>query len=92
MKPTCDGTFSEAEALAAGCWPVPEVATNVNRDLMGDLGLTEAEERALVAFLGTLSDDWSPEPLSRVVGSGMRWVRAGVSRSIQRIPSKRRTG
>jgi len=26
---------------------------------MGDLGLTAAEEQALVAFLGTLSDGWS---------------------------------
>jgi len=59
VKPTCDGAFTEAEALAADCWPVPEVVENMNRDLMGDLGLTVAEEKALVAFLGTLSDGWS---------------------------------
>lgn len=59
VKPVCDGAYTEAEALAADCWPAPEVAENVNRDLMGDLQLTSAEEKALVAFLGTLSDGWS---------------------------------
>ena len=38
------------------CWPVPEVAENVNTDELGDLGLTDAEEDAVVAFLHTLSD------------------------------------
>lgn len=59
VKPVCDGGFTEAEALAADCWPAPEIGENVNRDLMGDLQLTEAEEQALVAFLRTLSDGWS---------------------------------
>jgi cytochrome c peroxidase len=39
-----------------GGFPPPEVEANVNRDEMGNLGLTEAEEGALVAFLRTLSD------------------------------------
>lgn len=38
------------------CWPLPEVALNVNRREMGRLGLTDAEEDAIVAFLETLSD------------------------------------
>jgi cytochrome c peroxidase len=37
-------------------WPPPEVAENVNTDELGDLGLTEAEEAAIVAFMRTLSD------------------------------------
>jgi cytochrome c peroxidase len=37
-------------------WPAPEVAANVNRAEMGNLGLTEREEEALVAFLKALSD------------------------------------
>ncbi len=37
-------------------WPPPEVAANLNRTDMGDLGLTEAEEDALVDFMKTLSD------------------------------------
>jgi len=40
----------------ANCWPEPEVEMNVNTDELGDLGLTAAEEAALVAFLKTLSD------------------------------------
>jgi cytochrome c peroxidase len=40
----------------ANCWPQPEVPINVNRDELGDLGLTAAEEADLVAFLMTLSD------------------------------------
>jgi len=37
-------------------WPAPEVAANLNRAEMGDLGLTEAEEEAVVDFMKTLSD------------------------------------
>jgi cytochrome c peroxidase len=42
------------------CWPPPEVAANVDRARAGDLGLTPQEEADLVAFLGTLSDGWTP--------------------------------
>jgi len=42
------------------CWPAPEVAANVNEDELGDLGLSDAEEDAIVAFLGTLSDGYTP--------------------------------
>jgi cytochrome c peroxidase len=58
--PTCPGDYTEAQALAANCWPAPEVAENVNEDELGDLGLTLAEEDAIVAFLATLSDGWTP--------------------------------
>jgi len=40
-------------------WGTPEVAENVNKDFIGDLHLTEAEEDALVAFLKTLSDGYT---------------------------------
>jgi cytochrome c peroxidase len=40
------------------CWPAPEVALNVNRTELGDLGLTAGEEADLVAFLLTLSDGY----------------------------------
>ena len=39
-------------------WPAPEVPQNVNTDELGDLGLTDAEEDAIVAFMETLSDDF----------------------------------
>ena len=43
------------------CWPEPEVLKNINTEEMGDLKLTEEEEMAIVAFLKTLSDGWSPQ-------------------------------
>lgn len=56
VKDVCSGDYTEAQALAADCWPAPEVSENVNTDELGDLGLTSAEEDAIVAFLKTLSD------------------------------------
>jgi len=61
VKPTCPNPLTtEADALAQGCWPAPEVAENVNTDELGDLGLTSDEEAAIVAFLKTLSDGFEP--------------------------------
>lgn len=60
IKPDCPGPYTEAEALAAGCWPAPEVPDNVNKDELGDLGLAPDEEAAIVAFLKTLSDGYVP--------------------------------
>lgn len=59
VKPACDGDRTEAQALAEGCWPEPEVAANVNVDELGDLGLSDAEEDAIVAFMKTLSDGFT---------------------------------
>ncbi len=39
-------------------WPAPEVEANVNTDELGNLGLTDAEEDAIVAFMMTLSDGY----------------------------------
>jgi len=60
VKPECPGLYTEAQALAADCWPAPEVADNVNTAELGDLGLTLEEEAAIVAFLKTLSDGFMP--------------------------------
>jgi len=60
VKPECPGPYTEAQALAADCWPEPEVAVNVNTDELGDLGLTPEEEAAIVAFLKTLSEGYQP--------------------------------
>jgi cytochrome c peroxidase len=43
-----------------GPWPAPEVAANVNRDELGNLGLTECEIDDIVAFLRTLTDGYDP--------------------------------
>jgi cytochrome c peroxidase len=60
VKDTCAGDYTEEQALAADCWPEPEVAENVNTDELGDLGLTPEEEAAIVAFMKTLSDGFVP--------------------------------
>ena len=39
-------------------WPAPEVSENVNREELGNLGLTNEELEDLVAFLKTLTDGW----------------------------------
>ena len=58
VKSTCPGAYTEAQALAADCWPAPEVAANVNRSELGNLRLTLRQEQAIVAFLRTLSDGY----------------------------------
>ena len=60
VKPTCPGAYTEVEALAAGCWPAPEVPANVNTAELGNLGLSPDEEAAIVAFLKALSDGYQP--------------------------------
>ena len=58
-KPECPDPFTtEKDALQLKCWPAPEVAANENSTELGNLGLTAAEEDALVAFLLTLSDEF----------------------------------
>jgi cytochrome c peroxidase len=60
VKPVCPGPYTEEHALADGCWPAPEVSANVNTSELGNLGLTDAEEDAIVAFLKALSDGYMP--------------------------------
>jgi cytochrome c peroxidase len=60
VKPRCPGAYSEAEAIAADCWPAPEFEATMNRSELGDLGLTPRQERAIVAYLKTLSDGFRP--------------------------------
>jgi len=60
-KPPCVNAFTRVEdALAQGCWPVPEVPVNVNTQELGDLHLSRAQEDAIVAFMTTLSDGYAP--------------------------------
>jgi cytochrome c peroxidase len=39
--------------------PEPEVPQNINTAELDNLGLTEEQEAAIVAFLKTLSDGWN---------------------------------
>ncbi|HAK60062.1 MAG TPA: cytochrome C [Nitrospiraceae bacterium] len=52
----CDEVMKPAPRV--NCWPAPEVPENVNSDELGNLGLTEAEEWAVVEFMKTLSDGY----------------------------------
>lgn len=58
VLPACPGDYTEAQAMAAKCWPAPEVAENVNTGELGDLSLSADDEAAIVAFLKTLSDGY----------------------------------
>lgn len=41
------------------CWPAPESTENINTKRVGRLGLTDAEEDGLVAFMQTLTDGYT---------------------------------
>jgi cytochrome c peroxidase len=43
-----------------GCWPTPETTENMNKSKVGNLGLSDQEEDALVAFMQTLTDGFTP--------------------------------
>ncbi len=65
-----NGVFSSLDEVVAfynsrdtdDRWGAPEIAGNVNKDELGDLGLTEGEIAAIVAFMRTLSDGYSDTP------------------------------
>jgi len=57
--PDCAKT--KAATPGDNCWPKPEVHVNVNKEELGDLGLSEHEENAIVAFMKTLTDGWRPQ-------------------------------
>jgi cytochrome c peroxidase len=48
--------FYNTRDVAGAGWPAPEIAANVNRTEMGNLGLTGDEEDAIVDFMKTLTD------------------------------------
>lgn len=56
-----------------GTWPAPEVMENVNTSELGNLGLTLQEERAIVAFMKTLTDGYVPTvaPAGMPAGNGL---------------------
>ena len=58
VLPDCAWTANPQ--FGVNCWPAPEVAANVNVDELGNLGLTPAQEAAVVAYLKTLSDGYKP--------------------------------
>jgi cytochrome c peroxidase len=72
-KQACKDAFTtEADALAQGCWPQAQVGANVNKAELGDLGLTEAEEVAIVKFMQALSDGFEPPARTQRLAPGLR--------------------
>jgi cytochrome c peroxidase len=59
IRPLCASPMTpEAQALAQGCWPAPEVAENVNHEELGALNLSAREVDDLLAFLNALTDGY----------------------------------
>ena len=58
VLPQCEAIGSPQPGV--NCWPAPEVPVNVNTAELGNLGLSLEEEAAIVAFLKTLSDGYTP--------------------------------
>ncbi|MCC6555627.1 MAG: hypothetical protein IT372_21910 [Polyangiaceae bacterium] len=44
------------DVSGVSCWPEPEVSANLNTTELGNLGLSAAQEAAIVAFMQALSD------------------------------------
>jgi cytochrome c peroxidase len=60
-----DDIQTEVDALANNCWPAPAVDGAIPRrgpDGLGNLGLTKKQEEAVVAYMKTLSDNFTPKP------------------------------
>ncbi|WPL16774.1 Methylamine utilization protein MauG precursor [Thiorhodovibrio winogradskyi] len=57
-KPVCEEI--DAPQPGTNCWPAPEISANLNTEELGDLGLTEDEEAAIVTFMRSLNDGWTP--------------------------------
>jgi cytochrome c peroxidase len=69
VLPECPpGITTEKQALKHNCWPKPEVAENVFTTAgppfsfgIGDMGLSDEDEDAIVAYLKTLTDRYTPK-------------------------------
>ncbi len=51
---------TDDEGEGKTCWPAPESTENMATTVVGRLGLTDEEEDAVVAFMRTLTDGFSP--------------------------------
>ena len=60
MSSPLPGPYTEAQALAADCWPASEVSANVNTAELGNLGRAPDEEAAIGAVPKALSDGYQP--------------------------------
>lgn len=59
VLPPCDPALGSLDPrFGVACWPPPEYPATMDSSFVGDLGLTDAEEDALVAFMAALTDGW----------------------------------
>jgi cytochrome c peroxidase len=73
VKEPCKNPLTrEADAIAQNCWPEAQIKTNVNKSELGNLGLTEEEELAVVKFMQTLSDGFEPPKGTKRLAPGLR--------------------
>jgi cytochrome c peroxidase len=71
-KPVLSGHCPAGTVEKVTCWPMPEDPNNENMTI-GKLGLSDAEENDVVAFLETLTDGFvQPASLSSTPASTMR--------------------
>jgi len=59
-------------APTAERWPEAQIKANVNKRELGDLGLTETEENAIVKFMQALSDGFEPPAGTQRLAPGLR--------------------
>jgi cytochrome c peroxidase len=73
IKPACKNSYTkEIDAIAQNCWPEPQIKSNVNKTELGNLGLTDAEENAVVKFMQALSDGFAPPAGTKRLAPGLR--------------------
>jgi cytochrome c peroxidase len=73
VKPPCKDAFTtEADALKQNCWPEPQITANLNTTELGDLGLSDSEENAIVTFMQALSDGYQPPTGIKLLKPGRR--------------------
>lgn len=57
----CDPTLGNLDpGFSVTCWAAPEMPQTMDSSFVGNLGLTDAEEDAVVAFMMTLTDGFLP--------------------------------
>jgi cytochrome c peroxidase len=58
-QPVTSGHCPAGTTEKVDCWPMPEVANNLDMTI-GNLGLSDTEENQIVSFLQTLTDGFNP--------------------------------
>jgi len=74
--------FYNTRDISGANWPPPEVSANVNTEELGNLGLTDNEEDAIVAFMKTLSDGYDINKMKKD-GDNLRLSEATVSLRVE---------